>query len=224
MEQGQWRNNSLQLHRWRCPVPACCAAKSIRADSWFQGSHLSLETILEITYLWTQDLPQKTIIKWCDISSRTAVDWCHFCREVCAAYLDGRFAPIGGPGKIVEIDESKFGKRKYNRGILRDGKWVFGGMERGSDNVFMEVVAAHDTATLLPIIQRNVLPGTDVYSDEWASYRCLATNGFPHGTVNHSVDFVDPVTGVHTQNIENTWKHAKSGVTVRVRNCLIVIY
>ena len=110
-------------------MPACRAAKSIRADSWFQGSHLSLETILEITYLWTEDLPYKTIIKWCDISCKTAVDWCHFCREVCAAYLDGWFAPIGGPGKIVEIDESKFGKRKYNRGRLRDGKWVFGGME-----------------------------------------------------------------------------------------------
>ena len=75
--------------------------------------------------------------------------------------------------------------------------------------MFMEVVAARDTTTLLPIIQRNVLPGRDVYSDEWASYRCLVAKGFPHGTVTHSVNFVDPVTGVHTQNIENTWKHAK---------------
>ena len=107
---------------WHCPVPACHAAKSIRADSWFQGSHLSLEIILEITHLCTEDLPQKTIIKWCGISCNTAVDWCHFCHVVCAAYLDGRFAPIGGPGKIVEIGESKFSKRKYNRGRLRNGK------------------------------------------------------------------------------------------------------
>ena len=33
--------------------------------------------------------------------------------------------PIGGLDKIVEIDESKFGKRKYNKGRKVDGVWVF---------------------------------------------------------------------------------------------------
>jgi hypothetical protein len=37
---------------------------------------------------------------------------------------------IGGNGKIVEIDEEKFGKRKYNRGHRVDGVWVLGMVER----------------------------------------------------------------------------------------------
>ena len=37
---------------------------------------------------------------------------------------------IGGPGIIVEIDESKFGKVEYHRGHRVDGVWVFGMVER----------------------------------------------------------------------------------------------
>ena len=36
---------------------------------------------------------------------------------------------IGGEGIIVEIDESKFGKRKYHRGRIIDGVWVVGGQK-----------------------------------------------------------------------------------------------
>jgi hypothetical protein len=36
---------------------------------------------------------------------------------------------IGGPGIIIEVDESKFGRRKYNRGHRVEGVWVMGGVE-----------------------------------------------------------------------------------------------
>ena len=37
---------------------------------------------------------------------------------------------IGGNGIEVEIDESKFGKRKYYRGHRVEGQWVFSGREK----------------------------------------------------------------------------------------------
>ena len=58
-----------------------------------------------------------------------------FAREVCATILEVESQPIGGVGKIVEIDESKFGKRKYHRGRRVDGVWVFGGIERENGGV-----------------------------------------------------------------------------------------
>ena len=71
---------------------------------------------------------------------RVAIDWFNFIRDVCAQYFLDHPIAIGGPGKIVEIDESKFGKRKYNRGRMLDGHWVFGGIERGTTKSFMIVV------------------------------------------------------------------------------------
>ncbi len=39
--------------------------------------------------------------------------------DVCAQYLIDHAQKIGGVGKTVEIDESKFGKSKYNRGRIQ---------------------------------------------------------------------------------------------------------
>ena len=44
---------------------------------------------------------------------------------------------LGGPGKTVQIDESKIGKRKYHRGHHVEGQWVFGGSEEGSRRCFI---------------------------------------------------------------------------------------
>ena len=61
-------------------------------------------------------------------------------------------------------------------------------------------VARRDAATLLPIITKYVGPGTVVYSDECSAYNQLSiTTGSVHHTVNHSLHFVVPVTGAHTQ-------------------------
>jgi hypothetical protein len=51
------------------------------------------------------------------LSGNTAVDWFNFCRELCQEYIVQKSKKqIGGEGKIVEIDESKFAKVKYGRG------------------------------------------------------------------------------------------------------------
>ena len=75
----------------------------------------------------------------------------------------------------------------------------------------MELVPSHDAATPLPIIEQHVRPGTVIRSDEWAAYRRVQQLApvAMHVTVNHSIEFVDPNTGVHTQNIESSWNRLK---------------
>ena len=93
----------------------------------------------------------------------------------------------------IETDVSKFGKTKFNRSRYIEGQWVFGGICR-----------QRDKDTLLPFIRAHILSGTCVKSDMWKAYDCLKDEGYTHLTVNHSLNFVDPDTGVHTQRIENT--------------------
>ena len=66
-----------------------------------------------------------------------------------------------------------------------------------------------DAATLLPIIQQWVAPGSTVWTDMWGVYNQLQNMGFQHKTMNHSLHFVAPNTGMTTNRLEAMWSRAK---------------
>jgi len=113
---------------------------------------------------------------------------------------------IGGEGKVVEIDESKFGKRKYHRGHYVKGQWVFCGIERGTGQTFLVAMHERSAETLIGLIKQWILPGTTIISDCWVAYSSLRDEGYMHFTVNHSITFVDENTGAHSNTTESTWK------------------
>lgn len=71
------------------------------------------------------------------ISTTTATHWGSWCYNVVLNGTMDNKTKLGGPGRTVEIDESKFGRRKYHRGHKVEGQWVFGGIERETGRVFM---------------------------------------------------------------------------------------
>ena len=77
-----------------------------------------------------------------------------------------------------------------------------------------------NAATLLPIIQSHVAPGTIVHSDQWAAYNQVQhlPGVASHGVVNHSVTFIDPTTGVPTQQVESYWNRIKTKLK-RMKGC-----
>ncbi len=181
---------------------------SIRKGSWFE-CNLTLEEILKLTYWWCRDVAQETMRFEVDVSGNTVVDWDSFCREICEVnYLECE-EKIGGHGKRVQIDESKFGKRKYHRGHRVEGQWVFGGIEEGSRKSFMFAVDDRSEATLLPIIETFIEKGTTIISDCWKAYCNLEKHSYKHVTVNHSKEFVN-MDGDHTNKIEGHWRQAKA--------------
>ena len=202
---------------WRCQkknLKPHDVKLSLRHGTWFSESNMTLEEIIEYTYLWsTLGLTEKQISTQLQISDNTNVDWANFCREVCKETMlvqNDNGKQIGGENIVVEIDESKFAKRKYNRGHDCKLGWVFDGREKENGrNCFAVTVADRSENTLLPIIQKCIAPGSIIYSDCWAAYRNLDQYNYTHVTVNHSEQFKDPNTGCHTNGIEGdcrgTW-------------------
>jgi hypothetical protein len=80
-------------------------------------------------------------------------------------YMEGCSEKIGGPNKIVEIDESKFGRRKYHRDHPVKGQRVFGGIERESGKTFLVPVPDRTVDILMAVIGAWIESGTTVISD-----------------------------------------------------------
>ena len=108
----------------------------------------------------------------------------------------------------IEVDESYFGgARKGNRGRGAAGKVpVFGLLKRGG-KVYTKIIADASGATLMPIIERKVIPDSIVYSDCWTGYNALDVSDFKHVRINHSKLFANGRN--HINGIENFWNQAK---------------
>lgn len=145
---------------WRCHRCKHCA--SDHKGTFFANTNLSKATVVRLMYLWSRqycrqvDFMHELHLE----SSRTVVDWKNFMRDVCAEHFNRNPFVIGGVGHTVEIDECMLVRRKYHRGHRVRHQWVFGAVDIDTTEGLMIPVDSRDAATLLPIIQRHILPGT----------------------------------------------------------------
>lgn len=114
------------------------------------------------------------------------------------------FDKIGGINTIVEIYESKLGKRKYNKGHRVKGAWIFGMVERTNERkIRLMAVEDRKAETLDGILRKHVDARSTIYSDCWAEYKNIVKNFSEHLRVNHSLHFKYLVTGVNTTCFES---------------------
>lgn len=122
------QNNNIKAEgvAWRCR--RCRTYKTIRHGSFFEDSHLSLKQILLIIFCWSCKFQVQQTADVVGVPNLSILRWYKRIREECSRYLldSPHLFRLGGPGCVVQIDESVVAKRKYNEGRAVPAQWVFG--------------------------------------------------------------------------------------------------
>ena len=181
------------------------------SGSFFQDSKIPLSHWLYIIFLWSIDESNKKVSLLTGLSLCTVITALQRLRDICSLKILHGNVKLGGRGKTGEMHESMFGqKRKYNRGQINRGTWVFGMVERGTGRALAFQVPNRMKETLVAgLVQQFVDPGTTIICDKFSLYFNLNSLGYIHIMVNHSENFVDPFTGAHSNTIEGVWSQIK---------------
>ena len=87
----------------------------LSTDTFFENSKLSY-TYLELIFSWSFKTPVHNACILTGLAERIVVGGFSFFRDVCSWWLLQNNYQIGGPGEVVEIDESLAAKRENNVG------------------------------------------------------------------------------------------------------------
>lgn len=203
------------LKRWRCTK--CSNTRSILHNTILENCNKTLNEIIDLIYFWSLDLTQcKTKHEANTNSSKTVFNW--YKKLSLQSYFIMRTiktTKIGGVGRIIEVDEAKFSKRKFNVGRAVRSPWVIGGVDIHSGEMFFVEVIRRNSETIKQVLTENIEIGSTVITDCWAGYVNLESYGYFHLKVNHSENFIDPLTGANTQAIENRWSVLKRKMRAR---------
>ncbi len=192
---------------WKCKT--CKKQFSVKVGTIFQGSNITLEKWICAIWLIVNaknGISSYEIHRAIGVTQKTAWFMLHRIR---VAMQTGTFEKLSGE---VECDETFIGglaknMHKHKReekiqGRGSSGKTaVFGVLER-KGRVLAKVIEKTDKETLHKEVKEQVEQGSNLFTDEWRSYRGL-DNDYIHEVINHSIEYVRE--NVHTNGIENFW-------------------
>jgi transposase-like protein len=179
-----------QAHRpglWKCKD--CREQFSVTVGTVFEKSKIKLNVWLQAVYLLCSSkkgMSSHQLHRTLGVTYKTAWFMSHRIREAFNTPFSG---PIGGGGKVVEADETYFGKiegvKKRKHGGQSAQKIVALVERDGRSRAFH--VAKIDGATLRPILDAHLAKDTHLMTDSASHYRNMQGGGFlSHEMVSHT--------------------------------------
>jgi transposase-like protein len=215
---------------YRCAEAECRKDFTVTMKTVMERSHIALHKWLLAFHLLTaskKGMSAHQLHRTLGITYRSAWFMAHRIREAMRA---GGLEPLGGEGKIVEADETYFGKTEEPRlSPQRKGRPYIHGkgpankrpivslVERGG-RVRSFHVAVADKETVQGIVVENILRETRLHTDESKLYTGSEHLFASHETVKHSAK--EYVRGdVHTNSAEGYFSIFKRGMKGVYQHC-----
>ena len=217
---------------YRCAEAACRKDFTVTMKTVMERSKIALHKWLQAFHLMCSSkkgVSAHQIHRTLDIGYEAAWFMCHRIRE---AMRQGGLAPLGGSGKIVEADETYYGRterprpspQRQGRPYAKKGRSgpankrpIVALVERGG-NVRTFHVPVADKVTVTKIVRENIDRESRLHTDESKLYFGSEEHFASHETVRHSAD--EYVRGdVHTNSAEGYFSIFKRGMRGVYQHC-----
>ena len=217
---------------YQCNEPECREQFTVTVNTVFERSKLPLTKWLAALFLMTaskKGVSAHQMHRMLGISYKSTWFMMHRLRE---AMRTGGLEPMGGEGKIVEADETYYGKadvarvspQRKGRPFTKGGRAgphgkrpIVALVERGGSVRSFHVPVA-DKISVVGIVRENIARESVLHTDESALYKGSAEHFAGHETVHHSSgEYVRG--GIHTNTIEGYFSIFKRGMKGVYQHC-----
>ena len=196
---------------WKCK--ACKKQFSVKIGTILEGSNIGLAKWICAMWLignCKNGISSYEIHRAIGVTQKTAWFMLHRIR---LAMQTGTFEKLSGN---VEVDETFIGglaknmhktkREKVIQGRGSVGKTAVMGLLERKGRVLAKVIERTDRETLHVKVKANVEKDSNLFTDEWRSYRGL-NEQYNHKVINHGIEYVRG--HIHTNGIENFWSLLK---------------
>ncbi|HMI97822.1 MAG TPA: IS1595 family transposase [Micropepsaceae bacterium] len=227
------RGKSTRIGTYKCYQ--CRKPFTVKVGTIFESSHVPLRFWLQAIFLISSSkkgISANQLHRTLGVTLKTAWFMGHRIREA----MTGALEPMGGSGKVVEVDKTYFGAQQEPRpSPQRKGRpFTKGGrsgpsgkravvalVERGGQ-VRMFNPARADGVSVNKIVRDNIARESHLMTDESRLYMGVGKEFASHDTVTHSHDeYVryEAERTVHTNTVEGVFSVFKRGMKGTYQHC-----
>jgi transposase-like protein len=187
---------------------------SATTGTMFHDSHLPLTKCFAAIALMCEakkGVSANQVARHIGCSYKTA--W-HLCHRIRNAMNEGDAPKIGGPGKIVEIDETFVGGKKRRQGVKagKDAKIKVIGMAERGGRIHLQIIESTKALAIGPVLEAKLDPDTEkVVTDAHATYSSTIPRD-KHEEHSHKDELRDEGFISSTRHLESAFSLFKRGI------------